>query len=166
MCYFVFTNPNSNPDCLLTNKSSGPDKVSVWVIKHCLPVILGPLTDIINSSFVTSTFPEIWKAAEVIPLLKVGDYEEASNNRPLSLFAVASKICEKVALKQFSDYIQRNGRLCFHQSGNKKHYSTETLNILITDFLLNEMDNKKLSALILLGLSKAFDHLKSKSNFI
>ena len=51
------------------------------------------------------------------------------------------------------------GRLCFHRSGNKKHYSTETLNILVTDFLLNAMDNKRLSALILLDLSKAFDSI-------
>ena len=66
---------------------------------------------------------------------------------------------QKVALKKFSDYLQRNSRLCFHQSGNKKHYSTETLNILVTNFLLNAMDNKRLSALILLDLSKAFDSI-------
>ena len=44
------------------------------IIKDCLPVILGPLTDIIiNNSFTTSAFPESWKIAEIIPLLKEGD---------------------------------------------------------------------------------------------
>ena len=94
-----------------SNKSPGPDKVSMRIIKECLPVILGPLTDIINCSFATSTFPNSWKASEVIPLLKDGDHEEPSNNRPLLMLAVASKICEKVALQQFSNYLQRNGLL-------------------------------------------------------
>jgi hypothetical protein len=37
-----------------SNKSPGPDKISMRIIKDCLPVILGPLTDIINNSFITS----------------------------------------------------------------------------------------------------------------
>jgi hypothetical protein len=49
-----------------SNKSSGPDKVSMRVIKDSLPVILGPLTDIINTFLATSTFPDYWKEAEVI----------------------------------------------------------------------------------------------------
>ena len=44
-------------------------------------------------------------------------------------------------------------------NGNKKQHSTETLNLLITDHLLNAIDNKKLSALILIDLSKAFDSI-------
>jgi hypothetical protein len=89
--------------CIITtmpsNKSPGPTKISMRIIKDCLPVILGPLTDIINNSFTTSTFPESWKIAGTIPLLKEGDHEVASNNRPLSMLKVLSKICEKVALK-------------------------------------------------------------------
>ena len=139
---------------IFVSKSSRTDQ-----IKDCLPVILCPLTNIINCSFATATFPNFWKASEVIPLLKDGDHEEPSNNRPLSMLAVASKICEKVALQQFSNYLQRNGLLSKHQSGNRKYHSTETLNIMISDFLLDAMDNKRLSALILLDLSKAFDSI-------
>lgn len=103
------------------------------VIKDCLSVILGPLTDIINSSLVNSIFPNAWKESELIPLLKEGDHEVASDNRPLSLLVVASKVCEKVVLNQFSAYLKRNGRLSSHQSGNRKYHSTETLNILVSD---------------------------------
>ena len=105
-----------------SNKSPG-----MRIINDCLPVILGPLTDIINCSFATSTFPSSWKASEVIPLLKGGDNEDPSNNRLLSMLAVASKICEKAALQQFSNYLQRNGLLSKHQSGNRKYHSTETM---------------------------------------
>ena len=64
------------------------------------------------------------------------------------------------ALEQFSTYLTSNNQLSRHQSGNKKHHSKETLNIFITDAILEAMDEKKLSALVLLDLSKAFDSIK------
>ena len=98
------------------NKSPDPDKIHTQVYRDCLPVILGPLTEIINSSLESAKYPDAWKFVEVIPLLKEGDHEVASNNRPLSLLAVASKICDKVVLNQFSAYLFSNGRLSSHQS--------------------------------------------------
>ena len=144
-----------------TNKSPGPDKVEARVLKDSLPVILGPLTEIINCSLATSTFPDAWKAAEVIPLLKEGDHNVASNNRPLSLLPVASKVCERIVLNQLSGYLTDHNRLTHHQHGNKKIHSTETLSIYITDNILEAMDNKKITVLILLDFSKAFEILNT-----
>ena len=72
---------------------------------------------------------------------------------------VASKICERVVLNQFNSYLCHNYRLSSRQSGNRKSHSTETLNILVSDSLLDAMDNGRVSALILLDLSKAFDSI-------
>ena len=41
-----------------TNEVPGRDKVSMRIIKDCLQIILGPLTDIINSFLMSSTFPQ------------------------------------------------------------------------------------------------------------
>ena len=139
------------------NKAPGPDKIKAKVFRDSLQVVLGPITEIINCSFRTTTFPSDWKTAEVIPLLKAGDHEEPSNNRPLSLLNFASKVCEKIALEQFSVYLMSHKCLSSHQSGKKSLHSTETLNIYTTDLILEAMDKKKMSALILLDLSKAFD---------
>ena len=79
------------------NKSPGVDKLNARIFKDSLPVILGPLTDIINSSLSTCSFPRAGKEVEVVPILKKGDHEVASNNRPLSLLPVAAKVCEKQA---------------------------------------------------------------------
>ena len=106
-----------------------------------------------------STFPDAWKYAEVIPLPKESNHEEPTNNRPLSLLPTISKICEKVVLNQFSSYLTKNKRLNCHQSGNRKYHSTETLNIFTTDSFLDAMDQKKVTVLVLLDLSKAFDSL-------
>ena len=99
----------------------------------------------------------------MIPILKDGDHEKAANNIPLSLLAVASKVLERIVLNQFSAYLTKNNRLTSHQSGNKKAHSTETLNILLTDKILEAMDKKQITALVLLDLSKAFysiDHAR------
>ena len=142
-----------------SNKAPGPDKVPMSLIKDALPFILQPLTNIINSSFRECMFPSAWKSSEVIPLLKEGDHKIANNNRPISLLPTVSKICERVALDQLTDYMTHKKCLSEHQSGNRKMHSTETLNLLITEKILKSMDDKELVAIVLLDLSKAFDSI-------
>jgi hypothetical protein len=77
----------------------------------------------------------------------------------ISLLAIASKVCEKIVLEQFSSYFIRKNLLSPHQSENKKLHYTETLNNFSTDTTLEAMDEKELTALVLLDLSKAFDSI-------
>ena len=76
---------------------------------------LDPITDIINCSLMTSTYPTVWKMAEVIPLPEV-----AQNNRPISLLSCLSKICDKVVLNQYKEYLTKHKLMTRHQSGNQK----------------------------------------------
>ena len=46
-----------------------------------------------------------------------------------------------------------------HQSGNKRYHSTETLGLLVADHLFNTIDKKKITAMLLIDLSKAFDSI-------
>ena len=92
-------------------------------------------------------------------MVKEGDNEIPSNNRPISLLPALSKICERVALNQFTEYLTRCNRLTNHQSGNKKSHSTETLNIFITDTIFTAIDSRRVTALVLMDLSKAFDSI-------
>ena len=141
------------------NKSPGPDKINMRIIRDSLPYILTPVTNIINSSLLSSTYPDSWKLAEVVPIPKEGNHEIASNNRPISLLPILSKVCEKVALNQLTEYLNKYNLLSPCQSGNKRNHSTETININTTDRILKPMDQEKLAALILIDLSKAFDSI-------
>ena len=144
---------------LPSNKAPGHDKVSTSVLKEALPCIIPILTVIVNRSLLTSVFPSVWKKSEVVPLLKEGDHEIANNNRPVSLLPIASKVCERVALNQLATYMNNHRRLTEHQSGNKKLHSCETLNVMTTDKVLEAMDSKKLTLVVLMDLSKAFDSI-------
>lgn len=79
---------------------------------------------------------------------------------PVSLLPAISKICERVALNQLTDILTSKKLLSNHQSGNKKLHSTEILNILITNTVLDAMDHKQLTTLVQLDLSKAFDSIE------
>ena len=83
--------------------------------------------------------------------------EHASNNRPISLLPILSKICEHVVHQQFTNYLTTNKLLSTHQNGNKQYHSTETLGLQITDEIFNAMDHKEITAMILLDLSIAYD---------
>ena len=104
-----------------------------------------------------SVFPAAWKISEVIPLPKDGYHEIPNNNRLVSLLPTASKICEHVALNQLMTYMTTKRHLSEHQSGNKKLHLCETLNVMITDKALEAMDAKKVTLVVLLELSKAFN---------
>ena len=94
-----------------SNKAPGFDEVPLSVVKDCLEHILPTLTNIINSSFTVSVFPQAWKQGEVVPHLKDGDHEVLNNNRPISLLPVLSKVAERIALSQVNDYLIKNNRL-------------------------------------------------------
>jgi hypothetical protein len=70
-----------------------------------------------------------------------------------------SKLCERVAYLQLTTFLTERGKLSKHQSGNKKLYSTETLNTLTTDYIIDQMDKKNLTAMVLIDLSKALDKI-------
>ena len=142
---------------LSCNKAPGYDKISARILKNSLPATSTIITRLINSSFELSVFPKAWKTAEVTPIPKDRNLDEPSCNRPISLLPTLSKVCERLAHKQFVDSV--NNKLSTHQNGNRKLHSTETALIYVTHELLKAMDEKSISILVLLDMSKEFDSL-------
>ena len=66
---------------------------------------------------------------------------------------------------QFVDYSTANKILAKTQSGNRKLYSTEAALLCVTDDLLQAIDDNKISALVLLDMSKAFDMISYCRNY-
>ena len=97
--------------------------------------------------------------AEVTPIPKEDDHEKPNNNRPVSLLSCLSKVCEKVALNQLMTFLESKHRLSSEQSGNKRFHSTETSLIETTNVIFEAIDKQKVTAVVLLDMSKAFDSL-------
>ena len=142
----------------LSNKQSyGSDGISSRFLKDSLPVLGFYLTVIINTSLVTGVFPEMWKYALVNPLFKQGDPDDPSNYRPISILSTLSKVIERIVADQLHEFITVNELFSNTQHGFRKQLSTETALLKVTEKLYENIDNNKVSALILCDLSKAFD---------
>ena len=146
---------------LAANKAPGYDKISARVLKDSCESIAPVISRLVNNSFKMAAFPKAWKIAEVIPIPKEGNSEEPANNRPISLLPILSKVhvSERLAHKQFVEFLTMHDKLSTYQSGNRKMYSTETALINVTDNILKAIDEKSASLPVLLDMSKAFDSL-------
>ena len=105
-----------------SNKVPGLDRVSAGVLKDIVPAILPFIINLINTSFASNCFAQVWKSAEVIPNLKSGDRNDPENTRPISLLPIMSKVCEKAAHKQFMDFLGKIARYSSYRV--KKESST------------------------------------------
>ena len=90
----------------------------------------------------------------MVPHPKEGDHKVANNNRPaVSLLPVLSKVVERIAMRQFNDYLTLHNRLTRHQSGNRTLHSTETLSLLVIDDIFRAMDSRQITAMVLTDLT-------------
>ena len=126
------------------------------------PSILKPLTLIINQSLFTGIFPEKLKIAKVIPLHKKEDKSIMDNYRPVSLLTSISKIFEKVAHKQLTEYFTHNKLFYKSQYGFRYEHSTELASIELVDRVISAFEKKETPLAIYMDLSKAFDTLDHK----
>ena len=144
---------------LATKNSSGHDGISLKLLKFISPVLIKPLTLIINQSLITGIFPTNLKIAKVLPYFKKIDIMLMDNYRPISLLKSTSKVFEKVVFTQLYDYFQKNSLFYPNQYGFRKLHSTEFAALELNDRILKDIDEKNISLAIFMDLSKAFDTL-------
>ena len=117
--------------------------VNAKILKDSSPVIAPIKTSLINNSFTLSSFTLPWKKAEIVPILKSGGSEEPASTRPISLLPILSKVCERAAQHlPITNFLDSYNVIHHLQSGNRKLH--------FTDILLNNVDQKKISVIVLL----------------
>lgn len=137
--------------------AAGCDNINVTLLKYCCPYILPIITHIINCCIEQSFFPSMWKQANILPLAKVQQPNELKHLRPISILPTLSKVFEKILNLQIRMYLDKHNILPSNQSGFRQGYSCGTLLLSVMDDILTATDNNKLTVLILLDYTKAFD---------
>lgn len=146
----------------ITSRSTGSDNISVHMLKLAAPVLLPYIVHIINSCILCGEYPSCWKHALVLPLPKVSSPTEYKHLRPISILPVMSKILEKILNIQIRRYITEFNILPDNQSGFRAQHSCTTALLNVTDDIIAASDTGKVTALILLDYSKAFDSIDHK----
>ena len=141
----------------LQNKSAGPASIPVKLLKLIPDLIIIPLCNIINLSFVSGSFPDPLKIVKVIPIHKNGSTQDMNNYRPISLLSIFDKIMEKIMHERLYKFLELNNILYSKQFGFRKNNSTIDALIKITDKIRESVDKGKYGCGIFIDLRKAFD---------
>jgi len=84
------------------------------------------------------------------------------NYKPISVLPVLSKVLERVVHTQMSAYLDHLGFLHKHQYGFRRGRSTAQAVGLLNNFVLDAMDGQKVTGMLFLDISKAFDSINHK----
>ena len=102
--------------------------------------LLAPfVAGLINASLLTGQFPDCFKEAIVVPLLKKYNLysAEMKNFRPVINLPFVSKLLEKVVQLQLQSHLTSNGLMPPTQSAHRASYSTETaLSKIFNDLMI------------------------------
>ena len=142
---------------LSASRAVGLDGVPLHAVRECFSVVGPHLLRIVNLSLTRKVFPSQWKTACVVPLPKSGDPRIPSNNRPISLLSVLSKILEKVVCSQLTEYLISTNLICSSQYAYRCRHSTEDAVLDAVERLVLNIDKGLISSLTTFDLSKAFD---------
>ena len=102
-------------------KSSGMDDISLKICKDAFLVLSDQLAHLFNCSLVRGIFPEEWKSAKVVPLLKGGDRETVENYRPVSLLPLPGKLLEKIVHKGMTEFLEATQFLTPYTRVSQQH---------------------------------------------
>lgn len=123
-----------------------------------LEELLSAITCILNSSLGSSHFPSLWKEALAhARLKKSGKDISFSNLRPASNLLFIPKLAERAILTQVHEHLMKFQLYPLLQSAYRTGYSTETALLKVNSDILFSMDEQRVTLLVLLDLSAAFD---------
>ena len=149
----------SDVNCLISSlpadKASGPDGISVRLLKECADEISPSLTALFNMSLSQGKVPQKWKEANVVPVFKKGDVHDVSNYRPISLLSIVSKLLDRVIHIHVSEFVKPS--LSDFQHGFRKKRSCSTQLLGVFHDIGEALDSGKEADMIYLDFSKAFD---------
>ena len=142
---------------LCNNKANLIGSIPANILKLSLESYLPKLTKIINDCFQNGCFPDELKLAEVIPIYKKGDNLLKGNYRPVSILSHISKIFERLAFNQISNYFE--SKFSTLLTGFRKNHGTQNALLKMIELWKKALDEGNNVGAILMDLSKAFDTL-------
>ena len=125
------------------NKTCGLDPCPTSLLKGTLDTHLLAVLDLFCASLQQGVFSDIFKTADVIPVLKKpgADDQLLSNYRPVSNLPFLSKLLERVVVERLLEHIDQLDIHETFQSAYRPHHSTETALLRVHKNFLGVQDD-------------------------
>jgi len=109
----------------MKRKAPGNDKIIIDQFKDLGEGGKRMFLEIINEIYREGNFPDVWKQAIMVPILKKDKpAKDPASFRPISLLPVGAKIVEALVLSKINPYFEKRGLIPCVQTGFRKNYST------------------------------------------
>ncbi|KAK4828567.1 hypothetical protein QYF61_027657 [Mycteria americana] len=141
-----------------THKSMGPDGIHLRVLRELAEELAKPLSIIYQQSWLTGEVPDNWRLANVTPIYKKGQKEDAGNYRPVSLTLVPGKIMERFILSALNKHVQDNQGIRPSKHGFRKGRSCLTKLISFYNKVTHLVDEGKAVDVTYLDFKKLVAH--------
>lgn len=143
-----------------TTKGPGTDNLPAIFLKNTAETIYKPLHILFNRCLSEGIFPNVWKAARIVPVYKGGPKQNVENYRPISILPTVSKIFERLVHRAI--YPSLHNIIIPQQHGFVQRRSTVTNLLIYTNYLFDNMDSNKQTDSIYTDFQKAFDRVDHK----
>ena len=145
--------------CSVVPKTCSLDPIPSWLLKNLRATFAPVICHLVNVSLSSGTLPSSEKRAIITPVLKKNGVDKniLSNYRPISGLSFLSKLIERIVCKRLTAHLDYFSLLPPFQSAYRKHFSTETALAKFLNDLMLSSDCNRLSFVVLLDLSSAFD---------
>ena len=140
-----------------TNSATGYDGISYLALKMTSNKTKSCIWDLFNACMTRGIMPKAWKRANLTPIHKKSSLSDVRNYRPISLLSCLSKVLERLVCDKLRVYLEVNNLITDAQYGFRRGSSTLDQLLDIYDHTMKKMDEKMITKLIFLDVSKAFD---------
>ena len=144
---------NKNIQDIMTsfsNKTCALDPIPTHIVKGNINLLLPFISRIVRQSIATGVFPTSLKKPDLKPDLFV-------NYRPIANIPFLTEVIEKSVAIQVHNYLNCHGLFPSLQSAYRKHHSTESALLRVSNDIFRILDSQGEVILVLLDLSAAFD---------
>ena len=142
------------------SKASGPDCVTVMVLKNCEPELSYILAELFNKCLKEFYFPDCWKLSSVALVFEnVGESSTAKNYSPVSLLSVVSKVFKKLVNNRIVDHLEKCGLFSDFEYGFRSSQSTADLLTIVSDRIARAFNKSGATLALALNIFKLFDRI-------
>ena len=140
-------------------KSSGksPDGLPFKYLDRFINIIITFLVFIFNLSISSNKYPNAWKQAFLIPLLKTLQPLSPADTRPIANLCHLAKVFDKLLTTQMLNYLEKNNLLSPYQFGFRSDHNTQSALLHLTDSIRDGIEQGLVTLVVLFDFKKAFD---------